>query len=142
MKFKTILNCFVISGVLLTGCSIYQIDSNPTNTKYFPPKKSPSEIVYLESLNVPHEIIGTVVVTTERRQALENIIPKMQYEAAMLGGDAITDIETDATGTWKKIKAKALLGNAYIRANYSAKVVVFISNEGSETQSNEVQRAY
>ena len=111
---------------LVAGCSVYQIDSKPeNNTAYYPPKKSPSDILYLESLDKPHEVIGTVTVTTERRQTLENIIPKMQYEAAMLGGDAITDIETDATGVWKKIKAKALLGNAYIRANYSAKVIVF-----------------
>lgn len=107
------------------GCSVYQIDSKPEGTTYYPPKKSPLEIIYLESLDRPHEVIGTVVVTTERRQALENILPKMQYEASVLGGDAITDIETDATGVWKKIKAQALLGNAYIRANYSAKVVVF-----------------
>ena len=116
----------VVFAFLAAGCSIYQIDSKPeNNAAYYPPKKSPLEIVYLESLDKPHEVIGTVTVTTERRQALENIIPKMQYEAAILGGDAITDIETDATGAWKKIKAQALLGNAYIRANYSAKVVVF-----------------
>lgn len=107
------------------GCSIYQIDSKPETNVYYPPKKSPSDILYLESLDKPHEVIGTVIVTTERRQALENILPKMQYEASVLGGDAITDIQTDATGVWKKIKAQSLLGNAYIRANYSAKVVVF-----------------
>lgn len=128
MTKKTLLGCLLLSLLVLNSCSVYQIDSNPSSATYYPPKKSPSEIVYLESLSRPHEIIGTVVVTTERRQALENIIPKMQYEAAMLGGDAITDIETDATGTWKKIKAKALLGNAYIRANYSAKVIVFDQN--------------
>lgn len=128
MTTKNIIGIFFVSVLLMTGCSIYQIDSNPSNATYYPPKKSASEIVYLESLGRPHEIIGTVVVTTERRQALENIIPKMQYEAAMLGGDAITDIETDATGTWKKIKAQALLGNAFIRANYSARVVVFTQN--------------
>ena len=115
----------VILAFLAAGCSIYQIDSKPESTVYYPPKKSPSEIVYLESLDKPHEVIGTVIVTTERRQALENILPKMQYEASVLGGDAITDIQTDATGDWKKIKAQALLGNAYIRANYSAKVIIF-----------------
>ena len=122
---KTILFPVVILAFIAAGCSVYQIDSQPEGTAYYPPKKSPSEIIYLESLDRPHEIIGTVTVTTERRQALENILPKMQYEAAALGGDAITDIQTDATGVWKKIKAQALLGNAYIRANYSAKVVVF-----------------
>lgn len=122
---KKILCSLIVFGILAAGCSVYQIDSNPQSTVYYPPKKSPMQIVYMESLDKPHEIIGTVTVTTERRQALENIIPKMQYEAAVLGGDAITDIQTDATGTWKKIKAQALLGNAYIRANYSAKVIIF-----------------
>lgn len=115
----------LVFTVLSAGCSVYQIDSQPETKMYYPPKKSPSEIIYLESLDRPSEIIGTVIVTTERRQDLENILPKMQYEASVLGGDAITDIQTDATGSWKKIKAQALLGNAYIRANYSAKVVVF-----------------
>ncbi|MBP6343824.1 MAG: hypothetical protein KA403_07820 [Candidatus Omnitrophica bacterium] len=123
---KKILYSVVVFAVLSAGCSVYQIDSSPEKESvYYPPKKSPMQVVYLEALDKPHEIIGTVTVTTERRQALENILPKMQYEAAVLGGDAITDIQTDATGTWKKIKAQALLGNAYIRANYSAKVVVF-----------------
>ena len=115
----------VILVFLAAGCSIYQIDSKPESAVYYPPKKSPLEIVYLESLDKPHEVIGTIIVTTERRQALENIIPKMQYEASVLGGDAITDIQSDATGVWKRIKAQSLLGNAYIRANYSAKVVIF-----------------
>jgi uncharacterized protein YbjQ (UPF0145 family) len=123
---KRILYSVVAFAILSAGCSVYQIDSNPEKAStYYPPKKSPMQVVYLESLDKPHEIIGTVTVTTERRQALENVIPKMQYEAAVLGGDAITDIQTDATGTWKKIKARAMLGNAYIRANYSAKVIIF-----------------
>ena len=119
-----VVSVLIIAG-LCAGCSVYHIDSKPESTAYYPPKKSPSEIVYLESLDRPHDVIGTVIVTTERRQSLENILPKMQYEASVLGGDAITDIQTDAAGSWKKIKAQALLGNAYIRANYSAKVIVF-----------------
>ena len=118
--FTTILLTFI-----LTGCSVFQIDSRTEGSKYYPPKISTNDVVYLESLDKPTEVIGTVTVTTERRQALENVIPKMLYEASVMGGDAITDIQTDATGTWKKIKPQALLGNAYIRSNYSAKVVVF-----------------
>ena len=109
----------------LAGCSVYQIESKSNSTKYYPPKTSANDVAYLESLDKPHEIIGTVTVTTERRQALENVIPKMLYEASVMGGDAITDIQTDATGSWKKIRPQALLGNAYIRSNYSAKVVIF-----------------
>ena len=114
-----------VSVLLLAGCSIYQIDSQTESKKFYPPKNSPNDIVYLESVDREHDIIGVVTVTTERRQALENVIPKIQYEASVMGGDAITDIQTDATGNWKKIKPQALLGNAYIRANYSAKVIVF-----------------
>lgn len=122
---RVCLVAILLLGVLCSGCSVYRIDSMPESTTYYPPKKSPSEIVYIEALDRPHDVIGTVIVTTERRQSLENILPKMQYEASILGGDAITDIQTDATGVWKRIKAQTLLGNAYIRANYSAKVVVF-----------------
>ncbi len=107
------------------GCSVFQVDSKTEATKYYPPKASAKDVLYLESLDKPHEMIGTVTVTTERRQALENVIPKMLYEASVMGGDAITEIQTDATGTWKKIKPQALLGNAYIRSNYSAKVIVY-----------------
>jgi len=114
---------------LLTGCSLYQIDSKTETTKYYPPKKNQDEVVYIERTDKPHEVIGTVTVTTERRQTLESVIPKMQYEAAVMGGDAFTDIQTDATGAWKKIQPKALLGNAYILANYSAKVIVYTKDE-------------
>jgi hypothetical protein len=114
---------------LLSGCSIYQIDSQSDSNQYYPPKTSAADVVYMETLDKPHEVIGTVTVNTERRQALENILPKMLYEASVMGGDAITDIQTDATGTWKKIQPKALLGNAYVRANYSAKVIVFKENQ-------------
>ena len=120
--FYPILVAFVLVS---NGCSVFQVDSRTETTKYYPPKTSVSEVAYLESLDKPYEVIGTVIVTTERRQALENVIPKMLYEASVMGGDAITDIQTDATGAWKKIKPQALLGNAYIRSNYSAKVVVF-----------------
>ena len=115
-----------------TGCSLYQIDSKSETTKYFPPKKSTTDVVYVEKSDKPYEVIGTVIVTTERRQTLESVLPKMQYEASVMGGDAFTDIRTDATGTWKKIQPQALLGNAYIRANYSAKVIVYTQGLNAE----------
>jgi hypothetical protein len=121
---KKLLSIILLS-VVTTGCSLYQIDSQNDTTKYYPPKKSTAEVAYVEKSDRPYETIGTVIVTTERRQTLESVLPKMQYEAAIMGGDAFTDIRTDATGSWKKIQPKALLGNAYIRANYSAKVIVY-----------------
>ena len=72
-----------------------------------------------------------ILPLTERRQILEDVLPKLKQEAAILGGDVITDIQTDATGAWKnaigvwkRMKLQKLLGNAYVRANYTARVLV------------------
>ena len=51
-------------------------------------------------------------------------IEKMKSEAAILGGEAITDIQSDATGLWKRLPAQRTIGNAYVRANFTASVVV------------------
>jgi hypothetical protein len=132
----------VIVALFLTGCSLYQVDSQPAPTdKYYPPKKNIRDVVYLESVSRPYEVIGQVIVTTERRQTLESVLPKMQYEAAQLGGDAYTDIRTDATGNWKKIKPQALLGNAYIRANYSARVIVYTDKTDAEASAVPAEEA-
>ena len=117
----------IFCGLLIAGCSFYQIDSHEMTTEYYPPKKSAQDVVYLEEIAKPHQEIGTVTVTTERRQSMDEILEKIKQEAAVLGGDAITDLQTDATGAWKKIKPQKLLANAYIRANYTAKVIVYIS---------------
>jgi hypothetical protein len=119
----------VIAMLLMVGCSFYHVDSKTETTKYFPPKKKVTDVIYVERSDRPFEVIGQVIVSTERRQTLESVMPKFQYEAAQIGGDAFTDIRTDAGGTWKKIKPQALLGNAYIRANYSAKVIVFTTGQ-------------
>ena len=114
--------------VLLTaGCSIYSVDSQSLTEEFYPSKSSANDVVYLETVTQPHEVIATVVVNTERRQQqkMEDVIEKMKREAAILGGDAITDIKTNAGGTWKKLPAQKLIGNAYVRANFSASVVVF-----------------
>ncbi len=121
---KKIFLLFVLAGVL-TGCTLYQIDSRDTTQDYYPPKTDISQVQYLEKVDRAFDQIGIVTVTTERRKSLEDVLPKLKQEAAILGGDAITDIQTNATGTWKKIKFQKLFGNAYIRATYSAKVIVF-----------------
>ena len=121
---KQILPIFILAFAL-TGCTIYQIDSKDTSQDFYAPKTDISQVEYIENVDKPFEQIGEVYVTTERRHSLEDILPKLKQEAAVLGGDAITDIKTNSTGIWKKIKLQKLLGNAYIRATYSAKVIVF-----------------
>lgn len=121
-KKSLVLGLFIC---LTSGCSLYHVDSRDVTTEYYPPKKSAGDVVYLEETNKTHELIGYVTVNTERRQRISEVIEKMKYEAAILGGDAITDIQTDATGQWKKLPAQKLIGNAYIRANFTAAVVVF-----------------
>ena len=118
-----VLSIALVAG-FLSGCTTYQIDSKDTTLDFYPPKKNIDEVGYMEKIDQPYEEIGTVSVSTERRQSLEDVLPKLKYEAAVLGGDAITDIQTNAGGTWKNIKLQKLLGNANIRTKYTAKVVV------------------
>ena len=110
-----------------SGCTLYQIDSKDTTQDFYAPKKSIDDVTYMEKVDKPFVEIGTVTVTTERRQTLDDVLPKLKQEAAILGGDVITDIQTDAGGIWTKLKGekmKKLLGNSYIRANFTAKVLV------------------
>ena len=122
MKYP-ILSVLVFAA-LLSGCTVYQIDSKDTTQDFYAPKRNIDDVAYLEKIDKPYEEIGVVTVTTERRQTLEDVLPKLKYEAAILGGDAITDVQTKAGGTWKNIKLQKLLGNANIRTQYTAKVVV------------------
>lgn len=106
------------------GCSVYRIDSVDTTLDFYPPKNSADQVAYLETINKPFEVIGLVTVTTERTHSFEEILEKIRHEAAVLGGDAVTDIQSDASGTWGRIRPPKLLENAYLHARYSAKVVV------------------
>lgn len=108
-----------------SACSIYHVTSIDSTDEYYPSKQRASDVIQLETVDKPHEIIGEVTVNTERRQRLSEVIGKMKREAAILGGDAITNIRSNATGTWKKLPAQDLIGNAYVRANYTASVVIF-----------------
>ncbi len=122
------MKCFALSILLavgfLSGCSFYQVDSKGTTLDFYEPKKSIDDVVYLEKIDKPYEEIGVVTVITERRQILEDVLPKLKNEAAILGGDAITDIQTGSDDIWKNVKPHKLFGNAYTRAKYTAKVVV------------------
>jgi len=104
-----ILSIFFILS--LSACSIYHIDSRDSTTHYYPSKKSTDEIAYIEKIDQPHEIIGYVTVNTERRQTITDVLEKMKREAAILGAEALTNIQTDASGTWKNLPAQELIGN-------------------------------
>ena len=68
---------------------------------------------------------------------MEDVIDKLKYEAAILGGDAITNITTNAgTGKWAKIKPKKLFGNANVRTNFVADVIVFKETPSSNSKEN------
>ena len=122
---KKIIFLILSTVVLFSGCSLYTVNSEDVTTDYYPPKKSADEVVYMENIDRPHVVIGYVSVTAERIQRVNDIIEQMKREAAILGGDAITNLKTDAGGTWKKLPAQNIIGNAYVRANTTVTVVVF-----------------
>ncbi len=122
--------------LLTTSCSVYHITSSNTTDSYYP-STSIEDVVYLETIDQDHEIIGVVTINAERRQYLSNVIVRMRREAAVLGGDAITDIQTDATGTWKRLPVQQTIGNAYVRANFTASVVSFEHKNIDSTDSPE-----
>jgi len=121
---RTIFALFFLT-ISLSGCTLYQIDSKDSSDEYFAPKTSIDDVAYIEKADKPYTEIGTVTVTAERRRTLDDVLPKLKQEAGMLGADAITDVQTDSSDTWKSLKPQQLLGNAYIRIIYSAKAIVW-----------------
>jgi hypothetical protein len=117
---------FLILSILwvASGCSLYNIDSEDTTTSFYTPKTSPQEVQYLRDLDQPHETIGHVTINAERNQRMTEVLEQMKREAAIMGGDAITNIQSDTTGMWKKLPVQKFVGNAYIRSNFKADVVV------------------
>ena len=115
------------NGVIInkSGCSLYSLNFEDTTNTSHPAKSSPADVVYLEKIDRPSEVIGYVTVSTERRTELDQVIQKLKPQAALLGGDAITNIESDSSGFWKRPGISKVLGNAYIRINYRAQVVAF-----------------
>ena len=121
-----LLRFFLIPFILsLPACSIYHVNFEDTSSEFYPPKTSADQIVYMEKLDRPHDIIGYVTVNTERNQRMSDILVRMKHEAAVLGADAITDVHTDASGMWKKLPAQHFFGNGFVRANFKAAAVVF-----------------
>ncbi len=111
--------------LLTSACSLYRVQSEDISPYFHAPKASADEVVYIEHVDRPHEIIGFVTVNAERNRPLSEVIEMMKAEAAEMGADAITDITSDATGTWKRIPLQKILANAYVRANFTATMVVF-----------------
>ena len=122
---KRLLFTFLFLAVFSSGCTVYQIDSKETSQDLYVPKTNIDEVAYVEKADKPYTEIGTVTVTTERSQSWQDVLPKLKQEAGMLGADAITDVQNDATDLWKKIAPQKLLGNAYIRTTYTAKAIVW-----------------
>jgi len=116
---------FPLLILLTSACSMYHVTSEDIADNYYPSKKSALDIIILENVTKPHEVIGIITVNAERRQKIEEVIAKLKREAAILGADAITDLQSDSTGQWKKLPVQAALGNAYVRANFSAVAVAF-----------------
>ena len=107
------------SVIFLSACSLYRIDSDETAMEFFPSKKSGKDVVYLEKVDQPCETLGTVSINTERRVELSEVIEKIKREAAIIGGDAVTNIQE------KPPVHKGILKNGYIRTNYTAEVLRF-----------------
>jgi len=122
---KRLLFVFLFLAIFSSGCTIYQIDSKDTSEDYYVPKTSIDDVTYIENTDKPYTQIAEVTVTTERRQPLEEVLPKLKQEAGNLGADAITDLQSEATDLWKKMAPQKLLGNAYIRTTYTAKAIVW-----------------
>jgi hypothetical protein len=122
MMIKKIL-ALILLVLTTSSCSIYHVSSINTTDDYYPPKEV-AEVPYIENIEQEFNVIGIVTVNAERRQLISDVLKKMKREAAILGGDAITDIKTDASGVWKRLPAQKLIGNAYVRANYTGSVVV------------------
>ena len=108
--------------LFLSACSLYRIDADETAMDFFPSKSSVKDIVYLETVDQSHEVLGTITVNTERRWDKEAVLEKIKREAAVLGGDAVTNIQEKPPARKGKFK------NAYLRTNYSAVVVKFTGN--------------
>ncbi len=123
LPFLAVLIC------ALSACSLYHVNSEEVTSNFYASKKDPSSIVYVENVTRSHEVIGFVTVNAERRQSMPQVLEKMKKEAAILGGDALTNMTSNATGVWKKVPLQSLMSNAYIRANFTATIIAY-TDEG------------
>ncbi len=121
---KKMIPILILCLLTLSACSLYSIQSDITSAKYYPPKEA-DQVNYVENAQKSHEVIGIVIVNAERNQKMDRVLQKLKYEAGILGGDAVTNIQTnDGQGRWARIKPK-IFENSNVRANFMADVIVY-----------------
>lgn len=109
-----------VASLILSSCSFYQVRSqDDSGFSLAEPKKSFMDVEYVSETKKPHQVIGTLRVNTERNRGMEDVIRKMKMEAAVLGGDAVTEVMPDPEAAKKKES------NARMRVDYVGKVIVY-----------------
>lgn len=102
MKIK-LLGLLAVSS-MVAGCTFYNVNGEVIHYTARP-DRTEHEVQYLETVNVPYDVVGHVSVYTERRNSLEDVADKMKRQAAMLGGDAIINITVnEPAGTFTSIR--------------------------------------
>ncbi len=122
------INYFLLMLLLISvsGCTFYAVDAQEIVIAPSGKVSTEHDVQYLETVNVPYEVIGHVTVNTERRNSLEEVIEKMKRQVAILGGDAVTNIiQTD--------KPSAI---AHVRTIYTGTVIVFKNAPAQATATN------
>ena len=112
----------VVSGLILSSCSFYNIKSQQDSTEAVvvtQQKKSFTDVEYAPDVLRPYQVIGTLRVKTERNRDWDDVIRKMKMEAAVMGGDAVTDIILDPE------MRKDKQANKKLRVYYIGQVIVY-----------------
>ena len=129
---KKIINLLCLL-FFFSGCSLYRINSEETTFDYYPPKASKNDVVYMKQITQPNKVIGYVTINTEKSQKREYIVERLKQQAALMGGDAITNMTNDSENESSQPKRIKLFANAQIRTNYTAQVVVFENTKPAST---------
>lgn len=107
LRMTALMTAFCL---ILAGCAVYRVDSKAASDGFYLPKGLADQVLYLESVDKPHDVIGIISLATERASPREEVLARMRAEAAILGADAITALLSD---------------NEPIGVRYTAKAVVF-----------------
>lgn len=111
----------LVAGFILASCSFYSINSVDESSAPVMPdaKKSFFDVEYAPEPTEKYTVVGTVRAKTERNRDFDDVIRKMKMEAAVIGGDAITDVKLDPD----MVKSKD--ANKKFRIDYVGKVIVY-----------------